>query len=496
MRLPIAIAAALMTLFLMLCPPAYAEPDTQTEPEPKPNILLILTDNTGWGDWGVYGGGSLRGAPSPHIDRLATEGTRLLNANTEAQCTPSRSALLTGRHAIRSGTQSIPLGTPLYGLVPWETTLAESLSDVGYATGAFGKWHLGRSTGRWPTDQGFDEWYGIPNSTDESVWLTPETISRYSIASDVNIADSNKPWIFESHKGKQPQPQKIYDLNERRLIDGELTQRAIAFMTRNHEAGKPFFAYVPYTAMHYPTLPHPDFAGKSGHGDYADMLVQTDHYVGQLLEAIAKLGIEKNTIVIFTADNGVEDSSVGDGQYSGWSGPWAGTYFTAMEGGLRVPFIIRWPDKIPAGKVTNEIVHEVDIFPTLASLTGAKVPSDRVVDGINMADFFLGKNPKSGREGFVVFVADDLRAVKWHDWKLHYAWQKTKTSPIARYSTVAKLVDLTRDPHEARQVSEPYNTWIQYPMVQLVSDYKSSVQKYPNVPVGAPNSYTPKRTSR
>jgi arylsulfatase A-like enzyme len=119
---------------------------------------------------------------------------------------------------------------------------------------------------------------------------------------------------------------------------------------------------------------------------------------------------------------------------------------------------------IAAGKVTNEIVHEVDIFPTLASLTGAKVPSDLAVDGINMADFFLGKNPKSRREGFVVFVADDLRAVKWHDWKLHYAWQETKTS------AVAKLVDLTRDPHEARQVFEPYNTWIQYPMVQLVSE--------------------------
>jgi arylsulfatase len=148
MRLPIAIAAALMTLFLALCPPAYADPDTQEESQTKPNILLIHNDNTGWGDWGVNGGGSQRGAPSPHIDRLATEGTRLLNANTEAQCTPSRSALLTGRHAIRSGTQSIPLGTPLYGLIPWETTLAESLSDVGYATGAFGKWHLGRSTGR------------------------------------------------------------------------------------------------------------------------------------------------------------------------------------------------------------------------------------------------------------------------------------------------------------------------------------------------------------
>jgi arylsulfatase len=124
----------------------------------KPNILLILTDNTGWGDWGAYGGGALRGAPSPRIDKLAADGMRLLNFNTEPQCTPSRAALMTGRHAIRSGAQSVPIGTALYGLVPWEITLAETLSDAGYATACFGKWHLGRTPGRWPTDRGFDEW--------------------------------------------------------------------------------------------------------------------------------------------------------------------------------------------------------------------------------------------------------------------------------------------------------------------------------------------------
>ena len=459
--------------------------------ETKPNILLILTDNTGWGDWGAYGGGALRGAPSPRIDKLAEEGTRLLNFNTEPQCTPSRAALMTGRHAIRSGTQSVPIGTALYGLVPWEITLAETLSDAGYATACFGKWHLGRTPGRWPTDRGFDEWYGIPNSTDESVWMTPDALTRFSVPGDVNLADSDKSWVMAGERGSQPKRHKLYDLNERRLIDAELTRRTIAFMTRSKSAGKPFFAYVPLTATHYPTLPHPDFVGKSGHGDYADMLVQTDHYVGQMLDAINQLGIGKDTIVIFTADNGAEDPNVGDGQYSGWTGPWAGTYFTAMEGGLRTPFIIRWPGKVPAGKVSNEIVHVVDVFPTLAAFSGAKVPHDRAIDGVNMAAFLLGKRETSGREGFVIFVGDDLRAVKWRNWKVHFAWQETKLSPVERFSTVPKVVDLTRDPRETRQAAEPYNTWIQYPTTQLVLDYKASLRKYPNVPLGAPDSYLP-----
>jgi arylsulfatase A-like enzyme len=136
----------------------------------KPNIVVVLMDNLGWGEPGVYGGGILRGAPTPRIDQLAAEGTRLLNFNVEAQCTPSRAALMTGRYAIRTGNGSVPIDTPVYGLVQWEITMAEMLSDAGYATGAFGKWHLGHTEGRFPTDQGFDEWYGIPNSTDEAFW--------------------------------------------------------------------------------------------------------------------------------------------------------------------------------------------------------------------------------------------------------------------------------------------------------------------------------------
>lgn len=465
---------------------AYAAP---------PNILLILTDNTGWGDFGTYGGGQLRGAPSPNIDRLASEGMKLLNFNTEPQCTPSRSALMTGRHAIRSGTQSVPLGNVPYGLLPWEITIAEALKAKGYATGIFGKWHLGDVTGRFPTDQGFDEWYGIANSSGESLYNEPELLSRMSIAADAKVPAGREPYIVESTAGQLPKNIKLYDLDARRRIDAELTHRTIEFMQRQTKAGKPFFAYVPLTATHFPTLPHPSFAGKSGHGDYADMLVQTDAYVGQMVAALEKLGIAKDTIVIFTADNGIEHPDNGDGQYAGWSGPWAGTYFTAMEGGLRVPFLIRWPGKVPTGAINNEIVHLVDIFPTLAMWTGADVPTDRPTDGVDMSDLFTGKRAKSGRDGFVVYVADDLRAVKWHDWKIHFGWAETKYSPVQRYSTAPKVVDLTRDPRETRQLAEPYNAWVQFSVTPLLGALQGSMKKFPNIPVGSGNSFVPNYSS-
>jgi len=457
----------------------------------KPNILLILTDNTGWGDWGAYGGGALRGAPSPRIDQLAAEGMRLQNFNTEPQCVPSRSALMTGRYAIRSGTQSVPIGTELYGLVPWEVTLAEALSKVGYTSGAFGKWHLGQTKGRFPTDQGFDEWYGIPNTSDESVWLSPDEIKRFSVLDDNKSVGFREQWIMEARKGNKPKKIKRFDLTEKRLIDAELTRRAIDFMKRSNRDGKPFFAYVPLTMTHFPTIPHPDFAGKSGNGDYADSLIQTDYYVGQMLDAIRKLGLNDNTIVIFAADNGPEHPDNGDGQWAGWTGPWAGTYFTAMEGGLRAPFIVRWPDKIPAGLVSNEIVHVMDVFPTLANIAGAKIPADRAIDGVDMTNFFLGKRSKSGRDGFLIFVGDDLRAMKWRNWKFHFAWQETKYSPIESFSTVPKVVDLVRDPRETRQVAEPYNGWLQHKLSELMVDYQTSLTKYPSIPMGAPDSYTP-----
>lgn len=461
----------------------------------QPNILLILTDNTGWGDWGPYGGGSFRGAPSPNVDKLAQEGLLLQNFNTEPQCTPSRSALLTGRLAIRSGNQSIPIGTPLYGLLPWEKTMAELLSEKGYSTGIFGKWHLGRTQGRWPTDQGFDEWFGIPNSTDD-IFLS-NTEKNHSILkqrSDLEsykqvVKPNNVSWVMEGTRNLKPEKKIAFDIEERKVIDKQVTEKTLRFIEKNAESNTPFFAYVPLTATHYPTLPSPEFEGASGNGSYADMLMQTDSYLGKMLDKLDELKIADDTIVIFASDNGAEHPDNGDGQYSGWTGPWRGTYFTAMEGGIRAPFIIRWPGKVPANEKSNEIVHITDIMPTLLSMTKTEQPSDRIIDGMDMSKFFTGQNQASGRDGFIIFVGDDLRAIKWKNWKIHFSWQETKYSPIEKYSTVPKVVDLIKDPQEKRQVAEPYNIWAQYAVSQLIGEYKESLKIEDNIPPGSTNSY-------
>src|SRR5262249_7825400 len=189
----------------------------------------------------------------------------------------------------------------------------------------FGKWHLGDRQGRFPTDQGFDEWYGIPHSTSVTPWTTAPGF-------DPKVAPV--PYILEGRRGAKTTNVEVYDLKARRLIDTEITRRTTAFMKPSVRAGKPFYAYVPFTQVHYPTLPHPDFAGKTGHGDFADSLAEMDAHVGQVLDALKELAIEANTIVVFTSDNGPEELL----QWRGWAGPWSGSYFTAMEGSLRVPF--------------------------------------------------------------------------------------------------------------------------------------------------------------
>jgi arylsulfatase len=385
----------------------------------KPNIVFILVDNLGYGELGVYGGGILRGAPTSRIDKLASEGTRLLNFNVEAQCTPSRSALMTGRFSIRSGTYAVPaFGLP-DGLPLWEVTIAEVLSAQGYATGMWGKWHLGSAESRFPTAQGFDEWYGIPRTYDEALWpnLNEDPGLWPSIGNKQGWNASLAPLepIYEARKVEKAR--KVGDLNlqTRRTMESEITTRAVEFIKRNASAGKPFYAYVSSSMVHMPALPNPEFVGKTGNGNWADCLAEMDFRTGQILDAIKDAGIEDNTIVVFTSDNGPEATFPWEGD----SGPWRGTYFTAMEASLRAPFIIRWPGKVPAGRVSNEIVHIVDMFPTLARAAGAEVPKDRPIDGVDQLDFFLGKQENSNREGFPVYVTDKLYAVKWRNWKMH-----------------------------------------------------------------------------
>ena len=211
---------------------------------------------------------------------------------------------------------------------------------------------------------------------------------------------------MDGKKGRIPSKVRPYRLDYRPLIDRDLTDRAIKFMKKQKEADKPFFIYLPYTATHFPTMPHPDFRGKSGNGVWADLLMQVDSYVGELLDAVDDLGIADDTIFIFTADNGPESLSEGETSMTvetavhGSSGPWRSTLFTGYEGALRVPFAIRWPGKIKAGQESDQIVHEMDLFPTLGKIAGADVPDDRVIDGIDMSEFFLGRTNQSGRDGF------------------------------------------------------------------------------------------------
>ena len=441
----------------------------------KPNVVIMMVDNLGWGELGVYGGGELRGAATPRLDRLANEGMRLQNFNVEPQCTPTRSALMTGRRPIRSGTTRVVWGM-LYGMTSWEITMAEQFSYAGYATGMFGKWHLGDVPGRFPTDQGFDEWYGIANTTDES-----EYSSQFQYDAEV----LTQPMIVESRRGELPRDVKPYNIESRRTIDGELVERTIEFMHRKVKLGKPFFAIVPFTQPHLPTLPHPDFDNKTGNGHYADVLAEIDHRAGQVLDAISELGIADDTLVIWMSDNGPEYFE----PWHGSAGPWRGNYFTAWEGSLRAPFLIRWPDNIPAGSISNEIIHVVDLLPTLGRVAGFEMPGDRIVDGVDQLDFFTGKQKKSNREGFIVYNNDDVYGYKWRNWKMHLVELEHMAAKPQRLN-VPRIHNLITDPKEQYDIVLN-STWVMPVMFEKIAEFKKTLAKEPPIPFGTPDPYAP-----
>jgi arylsulfatase len=437
----------------------------------RPNIVLIFPDNLGWGEVGVYG--SVRGALTPRLDKLAAEGIRLNNFNVEYSCTVSRAALLTGRYAIRTGA------TQGNGITLWEITIAEALKSVGYATGLFGKWHIGGDSPegrREPTHQGFDEYYGIPRTSNEA---------QTTIANGSTTAGTS--FIWEGKTGSPSRNVKPFDLDSRRTIDRESAERSIAFMQRHVRARTPFFLYYPMTQIHFPTLAHPDFAGKTGAGDIADAMAELDTNVGRVLDAIDALGIARNTIVFWCTDNGAEQRR----PWRGSSGPWSGFYNTVMEGGIRTPCLIRWPGRIPAGRVSNEIVHQVDILPTLAAAIGADiVPTDRAIDGVNQLPFLEGKQAKSNRDSVIFFTGTQVRAVKYHDWKLHYAFQPE--AGAAAVAPLMRLFNLLADPKEESDVKD-VNPWAQSVMDKIVADFVATTERYPHVPANAPDPYVPIR---
>ena len=438
----------------------------------RPNVVLIFPDNLGWGEVGAYG--SVRGVPTPNIDSIAAQGIRLDNFNVEFSCTVSRAALLTARYALRSGA------TQNGGITQWEVTIAEALKSLGYATALFGKWHLGGSNwieGRTPIDQGFDEWYGIPNTSNEA---------QITSAVDFNPATTATPYIWEQKAGESAKQVKVFDLETRRTVDREATLKSVDFMERNVRARRPFFLYLTLTQIHFPSLTHTDFRGKTGAGDIGDAMADVDYNVGLVMAAIKRLGIDRNTLVMWCTDNGAE----GRRPWRGSSGPWRGFYNSVMEGGIRTPCVMRWPGRIPRGQVSNEIIHELDLFPTIAAVAGADiVPKDRPIDGVNQLPFLEGRQRHSNRESALYFTGTQVRAVKWKDWKFHYAFMP---EPRVTEPPLMRLFNLRSDPREETDIKD-VNPWALGHFDKLVAEFTSSVERFPNVPANARDPYSPPR---
>jgi arylsulfatase len=450
-----------------------------------PNILFFQADNLGFGELSCYSGGPFRGTWTERIDAFARQGFRLTNYAPEAQCTPSRSALLTGRYAIRSGTYSVPLGASEgWGLVAWEKTLGDVLSAAGYACAAYGKWHVGEGRGRWPTDKGFDEWYGPPRTYDEALW--PDD-PLYDPARDPVAR------MLESKRGDED----VSELDQltieiRRDCDSEYLRRACAFIRSKAGTGTPFFVYFNHSLMHFPVLPRDEFKGKTGAGDWADSLLELDTDFGRLLDLLDELRLAEDTLVVFAGDNGPDDVLL----WRGSPGFWRGSYFAGGEGNLRTPCIVRWPGHIGAGVVSDEIMHITDWFTTLLRAAGIQEPQDRVIDGVNQLDWLTGRQSSSGRDGYIFWMGSVLYGVKWRNFKLALVSQMHSTDPAAKLPA-PRIINLLADPHEREPIDLPHmHTWTVSHFNRLLADFHASTSREPSIPMASPLGFVPTATSR
>src|SRR5215475_14091591 len=375
---------ASLVLIMCMCGAASAKQ--------KPNVVFILADNVGYGDLGPYGGGELRGAPTPRIDQLAREGLRLTQYLVEPGCTPSRAALMTGQYSIRNGLSLVIIpGTP-YTLPARAFTMGELFKSVGYATAIFGKWHLGIDPHSLPTAHGFDEFYGIPPdiSWDAATYVDTMELTHSNTMPPGELL-AHGPQIVEATAGGSLRTVKPFTPEVRANIDYELVDKSIDFMRRQKAAGKPFFLYLPFSMGHAPNLPAAQFKGKSRIGNYGDKMMEGDYHVGQILDALKDLGVENNTILVFASDNGPwgEDAREFGNQGSpdmGNSGPFRGELGEVTEGSIRTFCFIRWPGHVKPGTTSYAMFSIMDFFPTFANVIGAKMPSGRTIDGVDQID--------------------------------------------------------------------------------------------------------------
>ena len=362
-----------------------------------PNIVIIFADDLGYGDVGVFGA---EGWATPNLDRMAREGIRFTDLHVaQPVCSASRAALLTGCYPNRIGIHGALGPQNTHGIHDREMTLAELVKQKGYATGIVGKWHLGHHPQFLPTRHGFDEYFGLPYSND--MWphhpeAKPGTYPPLPLVKNERIVD---PDVMPE---KQAQLTTLY------------TEHAVKFIERC--ADRPFFLYVAHSMPHVPLYVSDKFKGKSEQVPYGDVIMEIDWSVGEILAALARHGLDRDTLVIFTSDNG---PWLAYGNHAGSAGPLREGKGTSWEGGTRVPFIARWPGTIPAGKICREVAMTIDLFPTVARVTGAELPSHKI-DGLDIWPLLAGeegaKNPHEAY--FFYFAQNELQAVRTGPWKL------------------------------------------------------------------------------
>jgi arylsulfatase A-like enzyme len=412
-------------------PPAASRP---------PNVVLIFADDLGYADIGPFSTRRDAGRPrTPNLDRMAAEGVRLTNFYvSQAVCSASRAAILTGAYSNRVGIQGALMPTATIGLNRDETTIAELLKARGYATAIYGKWHLGHHTPFLPVHHGFDEYLGLPYSND--MW------PRHP-----RIKDMPALPLVEGDRVVERDPDQAQ-------LTRRYTERAVEFIEK-HRA-RPFFLYVPHAMPHVPLFVSDRFKGATGAGLYADVIAELDWSVGQILDAVRRAGLDDDTLVVFTSDNGPWMSY---GNHAGSPGPFRESKGTSFEGGVRVPFVARWPGRIPKDSVSHAPAMTIDLFPTFARLAGAPLPAERVIDGRDIGSLLTAPSgATSPHDALYFYWGAELHAVRSGRWKLHlpHPYQSLESTGqdgnpgnYVRKTIELSLFDLEKDPGESIDVA-------------------------------------------
>lgn len=406
--------------------------------DPPPNIILIFADDMGYADPGCYGSKTNK---TPHLDKLAATGIRFTDFySAAAVCSSSRAALLTGCYPQRVGIMGALGPQSRVGINASELTVAELCKQKGYATAIFGKWHLGHHPRFLPTRHGFDRYFGLPYSND--MW--PMHAANPDMYPPLPMFDQEK---IIAYNPDQTQLTRLY------------TEHAVRFIEENRQ--KPFFLYVPHSMPHVPLFTSKEFAGKTGAGLYADVIAEIDWSVGQIVQTVEKLGLARNTLIIFTSDNGpwlsYED-------HAGSALPLREGKGTTFDGGQREPCIMRWDGVIKPGRVTGELASTMDILPTVARMIGAELPADRVIDGKSILPLLSDETARSPHEVFYFYWLMELQAVRSGPWKLHLphdyrsrqteAGRKAKLHQYANEKIGLSLYNLESDIAESNDVAQ------------------------------------------